>query len=157
MPPKDNSTCSLTHGSNGKKRSRSCSTSSLLLTPLPKHRQRLPHQNPAVPWCPAFPISSVPFLISFFFFSILASPSAYGSSLVGVASEQQLSAYTTATAMWQPSNIHATYTTAHSDAGSLTPRARPASSRILGSLVPTEPQRELLLMSSLLLCSKTKH
>lgn len=68
LPPKDNNTCSLTHGSNRKKRSRLCSTSSLLLTPLPKHRQRLPHQNPAVPWCPAFPISSVPFLISFFFF-----------------------------------------------------------------------------------------
>ena len=54
---------------------------------------------------------------------------------IGVESQLQLPAYTTATAMRAPSNVHDLYTTAHGNAGSLThwarPGIKPASSWIL--------------------------
>ena len=65
-----------------------------------------------------------------------------------VESELQLPAHTTATATQDPTP-HATYTTAHSNVGSLTHRARPgiepASSWILVRVVSIEPQWELLV------------
>ena len=67
---------------------------------------------------------------------------------LGVKSEVQLPSHTTATAMWDPSQVCAvTYTTDHSNAGSLTHWARqwikPVSSWIPVRFVTTEPQREL--------------
>ena len=67
---------------------------------------------------------------------------------LGVESELQLLAYTTATAMPDPSQAaSATYTTAHGNAGSLThltrPRIEPTSSWILIGFVTTEPRQEL--------------
>ena len=68
---------------------------------------------------------------------------------LGVESELQLLAYTTATAMSDRASS-VTYTTAHSNAGSLTHWARPGieptSSWILVRFVSVEPQQELLLM-----------
>ena len=62
---------------------------------------------------------------------------------LGVESELQLQAYTTATAAPNPA-LSATYTTAHNHARSLTHRVRPgiepASSWILVRLVTAEPQ-----------------
>ena len=62
------------------------------------------------------------------------------------ASELQLLAYTTATAVWDL-RLVLTYTTPHSNAGSLTHRARPgikpASSWILVGFLTAEPQWEL--------------
>ena len=49
---------------------------------------------------------------------IRATPTAYGSSQARGQVELQLPAYGTATAMWDPSLV--TYTTAHSNTGSLT-------------------------------------
>ena len=64
------------------------------------------------------------FFFFFFFFFFRASPAAYGGSQVGVKSELQLLAYTTATAceIWAMSS---TYTTGHGNARSWTPWARP--------------------------------
>ena len=68
-------------------------------------------------------------LSGFFFFFLLfrAAPVAYGNSQVlrlGVESELQLLLYITATAMWDPRFVW-TFTTAHSNTGSLTQRVRP--------------------------------
>ena len=64
----------------------------------------------------------------------------------GVELELYLPAYTTATAMWDPSYVSVTYTTAHSNAGSLTYRGRPgAKSGLSWTLVrftSAEPQQE---------------
>ena len=67
---------------------------------------------------------------------------------LGIESELQLLAYTTVTAMPDPS-VSATYTTAHGNAGSFTHGVRPAitpvSSWLLGRVLTTEPQRAPLI------------
>ena len=69
--------------------------------------------------------------------------------MLGVELELQLPAYTTATATTVPDlSASLTYTTAHSNVGSLThgerPGMEPATSWFLVGLVSTAPQQELL-------------
>ena len=63
--------------------------------------------------------------------------------------EPLLPAYATATATWDQA-VSATYTTAHSNAGSLThglrPGIKPASSWMLVAFISAAPQRELLTL-----------
>ena len=74
---------------------------------------------------------------------------AFVGSWAGGRIELQLPAYTTATAM-QDMSTSATYTTAHSNTGSLTPQARPGleptTSWILVGFFTAEPQWELLFL-----------
>ena len=59
------------------------------------------------------------FLFYFIFVFLGPNPQHVDVPRLGVESELQLLAYTTATATWDPSHT-LTYTAAHSDAGSLT-------------------------------------
>ena len=84
--------------------------------------------------------------VQFLFFSfVFLGPHPWHMEIprLGVGSELQLPAYTTATTIWD-STLSATHTTAQSNAGSLTHGARPGmepgSSWILVGLVTTEPQ-----------------
>ena len=98
-------------------------------------------------WTLCFPIHSF-FCLNFFFFFFLRAHSQHMEvSRLGVKSELQLLAYTTAMQhqIWA---ISATYTTAHSNAGFLTcwarARIKPACSWILVRFTTAEPQGELL-------------
>ena len=81
-----------------------------------------------------------------YFLLLRAAPGAYGDSQAGVKSELQLPASARARAM-QDQAMSATYTTAHSNAGSLThwakPGEEPATSWFLVRFVSAVPQQEL--------------
>ena len=89
-------------------------------------------------------------LLFFFFVFLGLHPWHMEVLRLGVKLELQLPAYTTATAMQDPSCIFDLHT-AHGNAGSLTHRARPgiesASSWILVRFSTPEPQQELLFFN----------
>ena len=98
-------------------------------------------------WSSSFSFFSFVFLFVFFFLVFLGPhPRHMEVPRLGVESELQLLTYTTATAIRDPS-MSATYTIAHSNAGSLAhwagPGIEPASSWILVRFITAEPWWEL--------------
>ena len=85
----------------------------------------------------------------FFFFFLGLHPWHMEIPRLGVKLELQLQVSATATATWDEA-ASATYTTGHSNAGTLThwvrPETKPLSSWILVSFITTEPQQKLRIL-----------